>query len=269
MFKPNLFHTFPASCLDLIGPTTPKYIEVDTCLQNPQYHEFFKLRAPNTFTIMDCGVGASPKLSDPMGHVSKDPNWGAYYLGEMLVLRPSMMVVPDVLGDSEKTRANFLLYSGILKHFYVQVPQLMYVIQRHTYDEAAREVEFAAQQEEIDCMGFPRIVQYYLNDGEENLDSFRWADRRITFIQKLGKMPDKQVHMLGMSSLLELEFAAANNYSIDSRYASMMALAGYSVRDARPDGLNIDLIKPIDTKTQKQIKENMITLNKIYDNARS
>lgn len=268
MFKPALFHTFPASCLDLIGPITPTYIEVDACLYNAHYFEFFKRCAPNTFTIMDCGVGASPKLADPMGHVSKDPNWGVYYLGIMLSLKPSMLVVPDVLGDARRTEANFHMYSGVLKHFYDASPRLMYVIQGHNYDEAIQQIDFAGSQEEIDCIGFPRIVQYYLKEHEEKPSSFEWSNRRISFIEKLvltGKMPDKRIHMLGMSSLLELEFASVNGYSIDTRLASMMALAGMSVLETRPDGLNIDLTKPIDTKIQKQIKENMTILNKIYD----
>lgn len=262
-----LYHTYPFGCLDFIQNKSPVFVEVDACFHNKEYFTFFENRYPNTFTILDCGVGASPDLKNPMGHMSTDAHWGIRYLDVIGRIAPSVVVVPDVLGDGEATTQNFKLYNRIFSRVFLYRFQMMYVIQGLIKDEALYFLKKALENDTIDWIGFPRIVQYYFGNQDTKVKNCELAQRRIEFLEQIKPLlrdSEKQIHMLGMSDLSEISYAAQNGYSIDTRYASMAAVAGIDVEGERPEGLNIDLAQPVSTTAKSFTYLNMKKLTEIY-----
>lgn len=259
-----LYHTRPKQLLPFITETDPVFIEIDPCLQDISYLGFFASKAYLQYnTILDCGVGASPDLNNPTAHVSDDPHWAARYLHVLLKIRPHVVVVPDVLGNARRTRDNFLYYYNVISHLNMPRTNLMYVIQGQTEEEALEEINWVCKEPLITWVGFPRIVHYY----KEDLNYLSSARIRfVDFILDRLRSVGKQVHLLGMNDIKELEWAGTRSISVDTRMASMAALTGCSVIAPRPLGLKIDLTKSFTLEIQESILDNINTLNNIYHN---
>jgi hypothetical protein len=262
MTQSDLYHTYPLVCLDSMLSNTPVFIEAHPCLQSPLYLNHFL--AGDYKSILDCGVGASPDLKDPMAHVQGDPSFGVKYLCLMQDIEPTVMVIPDVLGDADATFENYLIYTRILDSWtFSWQPELMYVIQGKTVEEATEKIKIVCNQPNISWIGFPRIVHYY---GCE--DVLILSDERMYFINSqldVIKEKNKKIHLLGCNNLLELIWCAKNNFSMDTRLATLAAVNNFDVTLNRPrQTINVDLCEYYNDETIEKILRNIQKLNEIY-----
>jgi len=267
----NLYHTFPLGLLGFqeLTKSSSLFIESSACIKNYKYKQFFVSRRPNPTTILDCGVGMTPDLKDPTAHTSNDPHWAMKYIGLILDIQPGVVIVPDLLNDAQGTFQNYKDYSRIFDCMHYRMPYLMYVIQGKTRKEAAEQIELVCSSHltGVKWIGFPRIVDYYGDMGSDVL-----TGQRVSFVtEHLAKLrvAGFNVHLLGMNSVDELKFAAHNNISVDTRLASMAAIAGMSVTTKRRDKLNIDLVRSFTAMEYTDTLNNIETLNRIYYGHRS
>ena len=262
-----LYHPRPLALLKYVAPDEHVFAEIDPLLNDPSYLGTFREGLPTSDIILDCGVGASPDLTDPTGHTSKDPHWAVRYLGILLMIKPRVVVVPDVLCDAQKTRQNFYDYEFVFDQLTLfRKPELLYVIQGRTKAEAMREIEFACKQRSIRWVGFPRLVQYY-ESVTSNLNAEELACVRMEFIGPTLpslRAAGKNVHLLGMNSVGEIIWAARRRVSMDTRMASMAALHNIDVLGPRPNGLKIDLTAALNPIQIQAILDNIKKLNDIY-----
>lgn len=265
--QPNLFHTFPYTCLDYLADkaATPIFVEAHVCLQNRDYSRI--VCDSSTKSVLDCGVGASPDLSNPMAHVNGDPSFGVKYLSLMLLLEPDVMIVPDVLGDRKSTYNNFLHYCDVLFSLdkSVHIPDLMYVIQGQTKQDALDAIDEALSfKQVIKWIGFPRVVHYY---GVGHTLAKYLSVERLQFVSDVyDKIIENgiKVHLLGMNSVEELKWAAQHRASIDTRTAALAAAYRFNVLEPRPYNVKLDLNKEIDEETKTKILYNIEKLNDIF-----
>lgn len=265
--QPNLYHTYPLSCLTFVSTDRPMFIEAELALTSNKYKNFF-LGGRIPCTILDCGVGASPDLDNPTAHVSSSSTWGVAYVNLAVDLKPRVTIIPDVLGSGYKTRVNYHQYSRLFKT-YQEIGELdtklMYVIQGQDEEEAKAEVEFVLNEEDISWVGFPRVVNYY--SVSNDAPAVYLADRRQAFINQVLnsiKEAGKKIHLLGMNTLSELEFAARNGFSIDTRSASLAAIHKYDITTPRPANYKIDLLEAFTRDQSNVIINNMKILDDIF-----
>lgn len=262
----NLYHTFPLGILGFqeLTKSSSLFIESSACMKNKKYRQFFVSRCPNLTTILDCGVGMTPDLKNPTSHTSNDPHWAMKYIGLILDIQPGVVIVPDLLNDARGTFQNYKDYSRVFEYMIRKMPDLMYVIQGKTKEEAAEQIKLVCSDHltGVKWIGFPRIVDYYGDMGSDVL-----TGQRVSFVtEHLAKLrvAGFNVHLLGMNSVDELMFAAHNNISVDTRLASMAAVTGMNVTTKRRDKLNIDLVRSFTVMESNDTIRNIEILNRIY-----
>lgn len=261
--QPSLLHTLPLQYLSRSGPQSNLYIEAGYCLESSAYRNFFNGNDCSG-SILDCGVGISADVSVVNPIVTGDRDWSVKYFELADILGPGIVVAPDVLGCAHATRRNFQLYTEISP----LATTWMYVIQGETVAEAEEEIEWAISQASVKLVGFPRVVHYYGDPA----DSEALGKVRIQFIKKrLHKLysAGKYAHILGMNSLDELRLAAEMEMSIDSRIASLMAVAGLAIDLKhplnRPKDLRVDILHDYSVETLELIEHNVYTLNAFFE----
>lgn len=261
--QPALLHTLPLHYLSRLGPQPNLYIEAEYCLASDAYRSFFNGNDCSS-SILDCGVGISADVSVVNPIVTGDRDWSVKYFELADLLGPSVVVAPDVLGCAHATRRNFQLYTEISP----LATTWMYVIQGETIAEAEEEIEWAASQAAVRLVGFPRVVHYY----GDSTDSEALGKVRIRFIgHYVNRLFNngKAIHILGMNSLDELRFAAELGMSIDSRIASLTAVAGLEIDTKhllnRPKGLKVDILHDYSVETLELIEYNVYMLNAFFE----
>jgi len=144
----------------------------------------------------------------------------------------------------------------------------MYVIQGQTIAEAEAEIEWAIASPTVIMVGFPRVVHYY----GDPVDSEALGKVRCRLIEHFFNRlvsAGMRIHILGMNSFAELRFAAELGMSIDSRIASLLAVAGLQVDPThplnRPKGLRVDILQHYSVETLELIETNVFTLNDFFD----
>lgn len=268
----QLYHTFPLGMLGFrqLTESSSLFIESSACMKSDSYRHFFVSRRFNHTTILDCGVGMTPDLKNPTAHTSSDPHWAIRYLKLILDIQPGVVIIPDILNDAQKTFRNYQDYMRVFDKLDIALPDLMYVIQGKTKEEAAQQIELFCGSErlsDVQWIGFPRIVDYY-----GDLQSDVLTGQRISFVSRFYtnlREAGYKIHLLGMNSIEELKFAAGHNISIDTRLAAMAAVAGMNVTTKRRDKLNIDLVRSFTVMESNDTLKNIETLNRIYYGAQN
>lgn len=266
----GILHTLPLSYLEAVGPLSNTYIECEPCFKSKWYRQLLYNCQPLWNSILDCGVGISADISKLETVVNGDRDFAVKYFGLIRQLTPGTVVVPDVLGNGDTTFDLFNQYVDLLDAVFrgaYYYPQLMFVIQGYNESDASVSVARACSLEEVNVVGFPRVVHYY---GDPT-DSEALGQIRIKLVSKFLnqiRVAGKKVHLLGMNSLEELRYVATNGLSCDTRLASMMAIQGREIRKDeplnRPSGLKIDLLEELDTQTLKLVQNNIDTLDALY-----
>lgn len=260
--QPHLYHTYPLVCLKEIPSFTPLFVEAHPCMDQITYKSGVM---SNEFKmILDCGVGASPDLSKPTSHIKTDPSFGIKYLSLMMDLQPNVLVIPDVLGDAAATFDNYYHYTSVLSNLLdALVPELMYVIQGQTPEEAAEELKRACSFGNINWIGIPRIVHYFKATSTQDR-----AEERINFITPLldrVKKKNKKLHLLGVNNVQELKWVAKQGISTDSRLATLAAINNFDVTQQRPDHtINADLCAEHSYEIKDRILKGMKVLDNIF-----
>jgi len=268
---PALYHTYPAGMLEHIDKDSPVFIEATGCMENEAYREFFRYYMDGKNTMLDCGVGMSPDLKNPTAHISSNPHWGAHYLELLLAIEPEVVIIPDILNDGIATWHNFIMYTRIINKLWFakmhgRRPSWMYVIQGRDKKEAADQIEHILNISYIEYIGFPRIVAYY-GDHDGDVLGRQRIDFVEIFLERI-QSSGKRIHLLGMNSIHELKFAAANGLSLDTRIASMAALGKFGVTKPRPSNLNLDLNRVFSQSETTAALINVKMLNDIYESNR-
>lgn len=258
----NLYHTYPLVCMDSITEFKHAFIEAHTCIDNESYLD--SVYRNDLSYVLDCGVGMSPDLNNPMQHVEGDPSFGVKYLNLMLNIEPDIMVIPDVLGNAKATNDNLYNYIDIIsllaKGF--KVPEFMYVIQGQTKEEAHFQVKVAIKNLSIKWVGFPRIVHYYGSTTSASL-----SNERIEFVKPLLDLilnRGKKIHLLGVNSIEELIWAAQSGLSTDTRLATLAAVHNFDITQSRPFNVKVNLCENYTDEVKNKIVDNVRALNQIY-----
>lgn len=136
-------------------------------------------------------------------------------------IQPNEIIAPDVLGKAEETREGFEKFWPWFEEYKTQaelnVPKLMAVVQGQNRLEWLKEAYSWVEDDRVDVIGIPYDINFSIEGvrafppGERHLSNLWGARRYELVLSVLRKMEslgiEKEVHLLGMSTLYEL-----NNY---------------------------------------------------------
>lgn len=271
--KPGLYQPIPVSVFKYKKANTITdnnlnvFIEYDF-LKNHVYRANMSVITNMLPTMLDCSVGIHADIT--VKSPTLPPTTYLEYLQYILELQPSMFISPDVLGDSAATENIFRIINDIIEYLPNKwLNELGFVIQGSTLAEADYQItEIAVQEKNISRICIPRVVRYFNHVKYLDLDPKTYADNRLNFLEKhvkLIKSSGKQIHLLGMNSVDELIYAAQNQFTIDSRFASLAVLNNFEVTGNRPAGkLKDDFLADLNKAQVNNIILNMLTLNQLY-----
>jgi hypothetical protein len=157
------------------------FIIASTCLEYPEYLDYFCARKKKRFTILDNGAFET-------GEAIPDEK----YLELALKLQPDVLIIPDVFNNTSATLARF--HSFMTNHYCSKVYygakiQLMGVLQAQGSVDNAELLaqEYTISSNSIDWIGIPYIA---------GLDRYQLIKRHPEW---------KNVHILGLPHLVEVK----------------------------------------------------------------
>ena len=127
-------------------------------------------------------------------------------------IRPNELILPDVLGDANKTMDRSLEYwENWIQREDGHKSQLMGVVQGLTFEEWIRCYDYFSAWEAIDTIGVIYDVEFDIPGSDtsgQTSKTQQWSLRRPQLIQWLHRHRDvsKPMHLLGTSNLWELAY---------------------------------------------------------------
>jgi len=203
----------------------------------PKYKQFYI----NSRWIYDRDTLVDNSLFE-LGH-SFDPE--AFYK-ELVDVRPSMFIVPDVMEDGEGTKESFLTWdcsgkTDALKN--LCSTRAIGVVQGKTWSEMLDTYKFMVDHADMIAISFDLSYYQYSGEGRTRLEKL--ASGRQRFVEQLINKGvwdwNKPVHLLGCSLQKEFRYYCNNNiYNIESCDTSNPIVAAIEgLKYNGPQGLDI------------------------------